>query len=445
MCRLLKSFTALASWMILHRRPAAVEAFVIPHNHGIASPLPSLRSRCAVAVVGRCRPPLVLAASAAGTAAGGKGTAAATSDDGDNDDDEDEDRQQQCRVLLLDHLNINHERGMQDAAKAFYFDFLGCSVDPRKYENYLAGKGTVWANIGMHQFHLPEGNPKAQVFDGMVTLVHGDLEGLMDRYNDFLDGDDENNKFAPLRETEFLVGMIDDDDMMLVTDPWGTQFCILPSDDADEDRAAHVGAQPVLEGHPNSPSEGLSMEDLTVHVPHGANLEGIGRFYERVLGAPVVRDLSSSSSSENNASISIAMGERQTLTFAYHPDGPSAKVEHHRLSYDQKGEEDDASVDDEPSLPAYPSNHGPHVSLYVTNLSEAYRAAEDLGVLYVNPRFKRRAYTEDEALDQCMFRIIDIVDPLDVKRDVILKLEHEVRSAKKRDGTKYKSCPLLEV
>ncbi|KAL7533073.1 hypothetical protein ACHAXR_005028 [Thalassiosira sp. AJA248-18] len=333
---------------------------------------------------------------------------------------------QECAVLLLDHLNINHEKGRQDALKSFYFDFLGCAIDPRKYENYVAGKKTVWANIGMHQFHLPEGKPDAQLFDGMITLVYDDLEGLMQRYNEFLDGDE---RFAPLKETEFVVGVVDD--MMLVTDPWGSQFCILSSDDPIEDRAADVGAQPIIEGH--NPSEGLAMEDLTVYVDHDTNLEGVGRFYEYILGAPTIKELSS------EQSISVAMGERQTITFQHHPDGPSAVVEHHDFSYDQNDEDID------PSLPNYPSNHGPHISLYVTNLSSAYQNAEKLGVLYVNPRFKRRAYTEDDAIDQCMFRLIEIVDPLDDEKEVIMHLEHEVRSAKTRDGKKYKSCPLLDV
>ena len=279
----------------------------------------------------------------------------------------------------------------------------------------------------MHQFHLPEGKPDAQVFDGMITLVYDDIKVLMQRYNDYLDDDE---RFAPLKDTEFLVGVADD--MMLVTDPWGSQFCIVSSDDPTEDRAAHVGAQPTIEGH--GPSEGLAMEELMAFVPHGANLEGIGRFYEFVLGARTIDDLST------DQSISIAMGERQTLTFAFHPDGSSAKVSHDDLSYDEPADEDS-----DRSLPVYPSNHGPHISLYVTNLANAYSNAEKLGVLYVNPRFKRRAYTKDEAIDQCMFRLIDIVDPLDEKQEVILRLEHEVRSAKTRDGKKYKSCPLLEV
>lgn len=334
-------------------------------------------------------------------------------------------------MLLLDHININHQKGRHDLLKAFYFDFLKCSIDSRKLDNYQSGRKTVWANVGMHQFHLPEGKPDAQVFDGMITLVHSNLEGLMERYNQYLDGE---GAFVPLVGTEFDVIVEEDgeDIMMIVNDPWGTQFCILPSDDVVEDRAAYLGEQPLLENH--ELSEGLCLEDLTVYVPHDANLEGIGRFYQYVLGAPTVDELTT----ENQ--ISIAMGDRQTLTFQHHPDG-EAEVAHHDLTYEVKDDEEE--TDD--SRPFYPSNHGPHISMYVTNLPYAYQMAEKLDVLYVNPRFKRRAYSEGEAIDQCMFRILDIVDPLDETKGVILRLEHEIRSTKTRDGKKYKSCPLFDV
>jgi hypothetical protein len=95
--------------------------------------------------------------------------------------------------------------------------------------------------------------------------------------------------------------------------------------------------------------------------------------------------------------------------------------------------------------PAYESNYGPHVSLYVADLASTYKRAEELGVTYVNPRFKRRAYTLEEALDQCMFRCIDIVDPQNVEAGPILQLEHEIRSVVKPDGTKYKSCPFDDI
>jgi hypothetical protein len=83
--------------------------------------------------------------------------------------------------------------------------------------------------------------------------------------------------------------------------------------------------------------------------------------------------------------------------------------------------------------------------MYVANLEATYKRADALGVAYVNPRFKRRAYTLGEALDQCMFRCIDIVDPQNVEAGPILKLEHEIRSVIKPDGTKYKSCPFEDI
>ena len=58
---------------------------------------------------------------------------------------------------------------------------------------------------------------------------------------------------------------------------------------------------------------------------------------------------------------------------------------------------------------------------------------------------RARAYSEEEAVEQCMFRMLDVVDPDDVAAGPILRLEHEVRSATKADGTKYKSCPLDDV
>ena len=47
-------------------------------------------------------------------------------------------------VLIVDHLNINHEKSRHDLATAFYSGVLGCVADPRKAENLEAGKGTLW-------------------------------------------------------------------------------------------------------------------------------------------------------------------------------------------------------------------------------------------------------------------------------------------------------------
>ena len=83
--------------------------------------------------------------------------------------------------------------------------------------------------------------------------------------------------------------------------------------------------------------------------------------------------------------------------------------------------------------------------MYVADLPSVYKQAETLGLAYVNPRFKRRAYTLDQAIDDCMFRCLDIVDPENVEDGPILKLEHEVCSVIKRDGLKYASCPFDNI
>lgn len=69
------------------------------------------------------------------------------------------------QVLVLDHLNINHEKSRHDLVRAFYYDMLGLVPDPRKAENMEKGRKTLWANAGITQFHLPEAE-KAQVLDG---------------------------------------------------------------------------------------------------------------------------------------------------------------------------------------------------------------------------------------------------------------------------------------
>jgi hypothetical protein len=137
-------------------------------------------------------------------------------------------------ILIFDHWNINHEKGRQDWLLAFYVDFLKCALDPRKLDNLEdpdrrqnAGlstpspsgkKRTLWANIGAHQFHLPQGKPDAQKLDGVITLVYEDLKPLLERYP----------VVAPsLKESMFHMeteAEADDSSSVLkVTDPWGSR------------------------------------------------------------------------------------------------------------------------------------------------------------------------------------------------------------------------------
>lgn len=123
-------------------------------------------------------------------------------------------------VLLLDHLNLNHEKGRHDLIKAFYFEVLGLSADPRKAENLDKGRKTLWANAGITQFHLPEAD-RPQVFDGLITLAYPSEERLQRAVAALQDPP------AVLAGTSFEWRQQQEGEeggAVLVTDPWGTRF-----------------------------------------------------------------------------------------------------------------------------------------------------------------------------------------------------------------------------
>lgn len=284
-------------------------------------------------------------------------------------------------------------------------------MDPRKQDNLQAGKKTLWANIGAQQFHLPEGQPQAQVLDGIVTLAYPDLDKLQARQSDI-------EKKLQGSQFSLIAWDHNGENSLLVTDPWGNEFQILKGGESTRDvRGRQQGES----------SEGYGMQDLKLYTSPDANLAGIARFYEQILGAPVLVS--------SKDCVVISVGPQQTLSFTPHPEGKTVK-------HEDMIDEGVASPD---GYPFYLSNYGPHVSMYVADLTNTYRRADERNLVYVNPRFKRRAYSLDQALEDCMFRCLDIVDPDNEAAGVILRLEHEIRSVVKRDGSKYKSCPFDDI
>ena len=330
------------------------------------------------------------------------------------------DQLQSCGdILILDHLNINHERGRHDWLRSFYFDFLGCAVDPRKEENLAKGKKTIWANIGAHQFHLPEGTPDAQVWNGFITLLFPNVSKLLEQY-ECVKPKLQGTKFQLVK----VKGNVDHNtkkEKLEVTDPWGTKFLLIQ---ADENQGRDPrGVQPKGET-----SQGLALQDLTLYVPPNCNLSGIARFYQFIFNAPI-QDLSSDR-------CVVSVGPYQTLTFQSDPGGRHDLV-HHDLRAEQ--------IDQPEGQSSILSNYGPHISMYIKDLPMAFQKAKELGVVYVNPRFKRQAYTLEDAMNDCMFRCLDIVDPENPQAGAIVELEHEIRSVVKQDGSMYKSCPFREI
>ena len=287
-------------------------------------------------------------------------------------------------------------------------------MQPRKAENLEKGSKTLWANIGAQQFHLPEGKPDAQVLDGEIHLCYNPRD-----YQTLLESGKNMQEHELLKGTHFKVVRYGDKEMH-VTDPWGTNFRIFSSNKAKDGR----GVQNNID---NAESLGNCMDNLTIYTPPEANIAGIARFYEKIFITPIL-DLK-----EHHCVVS--MGPHQSLTFQ-------------RMKQLDKDINMHVDLRDEPEQNPegqqyYPSNYGPHISIYIRDIRSTYERAKELGVTYVNPRFKRRAYCEQEVIKDCMFRCLDIVDPDNVDGGVILRLEHEVRSVLKEDGSLYKSCPFL--
>ncbi|GMI39038.1 hypothetical protein TrCOL_g10889 [Triparma columacea] len=283
-------------------------------------------------------------------------------------------------IILLDHLNINHEKGTHNALCDFYFNTLGFRPDPRKSENLEKGGGTVWANAGATQVHLSEGKPQPQVLDGFVTLKYPSSSSLKDLTSRAKENGVEvrYSEADPTHVTLFC--------------PYGNKF------------VAEVGPRDPR-GYQDEADEALcnGISELTLHTKSSADLPGIARFYEVVFG--LTPDLTSDK-------VSVPFGPHQRLTFV---PGPVLNSN-------------------------YEDGLGPHISLYLHGLSNAWERASAHGLVYVNPRFKRKASTYEEAITQCMFRVLHIVDP-DTDRK-IMRLEHEIRSKYKNDGlTLYKSFP----
>lgn len=271
-------------------------------------------------------------------------------------------------IIVLDHLNINHEQGTHDSLLKFYVDTLGMTLDCRKLENVEKKKGTVWVNGGATQFHLSEGKPDPQVVDGRIILAVESEDALRKIQKNL--NTDSNILHCPYGNTLVL-------DVAL-PDPRGQQ----------------------TGGEISSTINGIKAVELNVKTED--DLAGIARFYETTFQV-------TTSQTKDPTTLHVPFGPHQSLNFKVGP-----------------------ILNDD-----YLDGTGPHISLYVKDLEQVWGRASHLN--YVNPRFKRQAHTLEEAKDQCMFRILHIVDPQTSRP--IMRLEHEIRSPTKADGSPYKSYP----
>lgn len=277
---------------------------------------------------------------------------------------------------------------------------------------------------------MPEGKPDAQVLDGEIRLNFNKehVQNLIQRYHE--NGGIKDS--SCLKDSHFDLVVVEEEQggneslIIRVTDPWGSKFTIAASDKGKDVRGVQGGEA----------SLGNCMDDLTIFTPSNANIAGIARFYEQVLDAPI---LHFNEEQEGGKCVVVSMGPYQTLTFKTRNE--ARKNDGVNMHVDLRDEPDNNPIDQK----YYQSNYGPHISIYVRDIRGSYQRAEKVGVTYVNPRFSRKAYNEEEVVKDCMFRCLDIVDPENLEAGVIIRLEHEVRSVLKADGSMYKSCPFEEA
>ena len=86
--------------------------------------------------------------------------------------------------------------------------------------------------------------------------------------------------------------------------------------------------------------------------------------------------------------VSIVTSPQQTLTFKHSPSPATT------LAAQESDMERDSVTG------KIIANTGPHISMYIKDLPGTYRRAEALGVVIVNTRFKRQAFSLDDAVDQ---------------------------------------------
>lgn len=112
---------------------------------------------------------------------------------------------------------------------------------------WLQGAGTLWANCGINQFHLPQ-EQEAQVLAGSIVLEYPDLESVAARL-DAAPSALAGSKFAWSRQKS---GALE------VTCPWGNRVQLRQGSMADP-----RGKQP------GPASEPMGMPELQIHVPAG--------------------------------------------------------------------------------------------------------------------------------------------------------------------------------
>jgi len=155
-------------------------------------------------------------------------------------------------MVHFDHVNF--ETPDHDMATIFFMNGLGLTRDPYR----RADERNMGVNVGLQQFHLPRRGKKTPPFHGVIGVVHPDIPGVLERLKLL----DQMGKFA---NTPYSLD--DRGDFVSLTTPFGYKLNLHSE-----------GTLPFLRP--------LGIVYAEIPVPVGS-AGSIGRFYFKVVGAPV--------------------------------------------------------------------------------------------------------------------------------------------------------------
>jgi catechol 2,3-dioxygenase-like lactoylglutathione lyase family enzyme len=321
-------------------------------------------------------------------------------------------------LTLLEHVNLNVPS--QEYVVPFYFDLLGCGMDPRKAENLApdAPKKTLWANCGASQFHLPHGATPQRI-PGHIGLRYDSLDGLRSRLVEQTalrdankKNQDEDTKDPIVRDVamgvDFRTGheyikLVDHYDNVfycraggsVVDFRWQQPFIRASETNAWDNVATRFGMDE---------TDCRGLDYIEFKCPRGT-AEKIALFYDSVLDATTSVITDDEGHNPTQVAI-IAFGHIQA-----------------------NGKADQSLIfrETDETLPPY---DGHHVAMYIgenaADFDQAFKNAKLANVVWVNPRFSDKADTLEGARHWKQFRFKNIVDM--ETGETIFELEHEMRS-----------------
>jgi hypothetical protein len=331
-------------------------------------------------------------------------------------------------LTLLEHINLNVPN--HDYILDFYFTILKMGVDPRRAQNIEKGSGTVWANCGASQFHLPYGDV-GQCIDGSIGLVYDDLNGVVQRLQEFetkfSSNEDEKKPYHSFHIEQSDDGLVT---CVHIVDRYDNMFqCRLRQGNTnvgDDDEIISTAKQPIVysdkEEHiheyndvaqkygfkqgEESECKGISYVEFNV-VKGKDKIEDIAEFYDCVFDAPT-------------SVISDPRDDRKIAIIGLGSIDETSGKASQSLLFREKYDNDD-------EIRKY---DGHHIAFYVgqnkADFLKAFTNALEAAVVWVNPRFSDKVDNLNTAKKWKQFRFKSITN-LEHGRKVF-ELEHEVRS-----------------